>query len=498
MSTTGHESEAINVGGLKASLQKMKTDIVDLKYVKPSTGIPKSDLASDVQTSLGKADTALQTHQDISGKADKSATVSTVTYDTTNRKLTKTINGTTTDVVTALKIAQDAGALLLNPIELSSLSHDYTFKQNDCIMVGSVLYKCTVASTTKPPFNFVFDANNKIVVDRINGVDSVVCDSLTLNTGWEAFLDINDRYYTEQRIESQRNYTDALRVDMNNTIGSAYGICATAGATAAKTVSVTNFRLAVNRMVSILFTNGFGTTNSTLNVSGSGAKPIMYFGSAVPPGKVRNNTLLTLQYDGTNWNVISIESLAGQNSMAVDLGLPSGLLWCDRNLGASAPEAEGSYFTWGGTTPHTKDVSEYWYSEPNYNESSAASITQNLSLTYDAARVNLGSPWRMPSKSEMQELIANCNIEQFYLNGKKGWLLTSKINGNTLFFPEYAEVQGVYTTKQTNIYIQACAFWLTDFDSSSYANALLTTYQDTTLQFGNPYRYSGLQIRPVM
>ena len=38
-------------------------------YSKPSGGIPKTDLASAVQTSLGKADTALQEHQDISGKA---------------------------------------------------------------------------------------------------------------------------------------------------------------------------------------------------------------------------------------------------------------------------------------------------------------------------------------------------------------------------------------------------------------------------------------------
>lgn len=45
------------------------------KYAKPSSGIPKSDLASAVQTSLGKADTALQEHQDISGKADKSTTL---------------------------------------------------------------------------------------------------------------------------------------------------------------------------------------------------------------------------------------------------------------------------------------------------------------------------------------------------------------------------------------------------------------------------------------
>ena len=47
------------------------------KYSKPSTGIPKTDLASAVQTSLGKADTALQSHQDISGKANKISVVQT-------------------------------------------------------------------------------------------------------------------------------------------------------------------------------------------------------------------------------------------------------------------------------------------------------------------------------------------------------------------------------------------------------------------------------------
>lgn len=45
---------------------------VSAKYTKPSGGIPKTDLASAVQTSLGKADTALQSHQDISGKANLS------------------------------------------------------------------------------------------------------------------------------------------------------------------------------------------------------------------------------------------------------------------------------------------------------------------------------------------------------------------------------------------------------------------------------------------
>lgn len=57
------------VSGLQTALNGKGT------YSKPSGGIPKSDLASAVQTSLGKADTALQSHQDISGKQDKSTAV---------------------------------------------------------------------------------------------------------------------------------------------------------------------------------------------------------------------------------------------------------------------------------------------------------------------------------------------------------------------------------------------------------------------------------------
>lgn len=53
-------------------------------YSKPSGGIPKSDLENDVQNSLDKANTALQEHQDISGKQDK--LVSGVNIKTINRQ----------------------------------------------------------------------------------------------------------------------------------------------------------------------------------------------------------------------------------------------------------------------------------------------------------------------------------------------------------------------------------------------------------------------------
>ena len=53
-------------------------------YSKPNTGIPKTDLASAVQTSLGKADTALQTHQDISGKENSANKVTSLSSSSTD------------------------------------------------------------------------------------------------------------------------------------------------------------------------------------------------------------------------------------------------------------------------------------------------------------------------------------------------------------------------------------------------------------------------------
>lgn len=77
------------------------TDTVTTATTSGSGNAVTSVTASNGALTVTKGTTFLTSHQDISGKADKSATVSTVTWDSTNKKLTKTINGTTTDVVTA-------------------------------------------------------------------------------------------------------------------------------------------------------------------------------------------------------------------------------------------------------------------------------------------------------------------------------------------------------------------------------------------------------------
>ena len=67
----------------------------------------------------------------------------------------------------------------------------------------------------------------------------------------------------------------------------------------------------------------------------------------------------------------------------VDLGLPSGTKWADRNVGANAPEDYGTYFSWG----ETKEKSSYSYDNYEYSQSdNFVNIGSNIAGTkYDAA-----------------------------------------------------------------------------------------------------------------
>jgi hypothetical protein len=224
------------------------------------------------------------------------------------------------------------------------------------------------------------------------------------------------------------------------TLGYGYGVCDTAGATAAKTVSITNTVLTPGGIIAVLFQNAFTASSPTLSVNGSAAKPIKLFGNAFPMGKVKNNTILVMNYDGTNFNVIGIESqVAPTPDGAVDLALPSGVLWADKNVGASTPYEDGLYFSWGNVIGHTGDDG-YDFGTGNdgpYASTPGAELTGNIapSNTYDAARHNMGAPWRMPTVGEFQELVANCDSEWTDEDGVTGRRFTSRINGNSIFFP---------------------------------------------------------------
>ena len=122
----------------------------------------------------------------------------------------------------------------------------------------------------------------------------------------------------------------------------------------------------------------------------------------------------------------------------VDLGLPSGTLWATCNVGATSPEQAGLYFAWGeifGFTTDEEGKLERVFFWENYK---GKEISSDLTLEQDAAHAYMGGKWRMPTKDEWQELIDNCNVTwvgNFNETKVAGKLFTSKVNGNSVFFP---------------------------------------------------------------
>ena len=98
-----------------------------------------------------------------------------------------------------------------------------------------------------------------------------------------------------------------------------------------------------------------------------------------------------------------------QPTGAVDLGLPSGVLWSDHNLGGEKPGDYGGYFAWG----ETKEKSSYTASNSRANGKTGSFISSVqpyiLLPQYDAASVIWGNGWRLPTEKELSELDSKCS-----------------------------------------------------------------------------------------
>ena len=157
----------------------------------------------------------------------------------------------------------------------------------------------------------------------------------------------------------------------------------------------------------------------------------------------------------------------------VDLGLS--VKWATCNVGASSPEQSGLYFAWGETIGYTANQvtnGERLFNKDVYNSGSAALISTDLTLEQDAAHVNLGGNWRMPIKAEYQELLDNCNMmwtDDYNGTGVAGKVFTSKVNGNSVFFPAAGSCgdSSVYLVGSNGVY------WSASWYSSSDAWRLL-------------------------
>lgn len=184
----------------------------------------------------------------------------------------------------------------------------------------------------------------------------------------------------------------------------------------------------------------------------------------------------------------------------VDLGLS--VMWATCNVGASKPEDYGYYFAWGEVDPkadYSWETYKYGSSSRSftkYNTVSAYGTVDNkmtLELSDDAARINWGETWRMPTGSEQEELRNNCAWLWTTLNGVKGYKVTSKINGNSIFLPAAGE-----RNSSSLLSAEKCYIWSSSLstDSPHLAYNLGVTSYGTGWELSN-HRFRGCVVRPV-
>jgi len=181
---------------------------------------------------------------------------------------------------------------------------------------------------------------------------------------------------------------------------------------------------------------------------------------------------------------------------AVDLGLPSGTKWASCNVGASSPEDYGDYFAWGETSPKdsytTDNSTTYGVSYSDLQSKGIIDSDGNLTAAYDAATVNWGKGWRMPTKTQIEELVNNCTWTWTSQNGVNGKLVTGP-NGNSIFLPaaryygtslHYAGSYGLYWSSTAREY-------------DSYRANNLYFRSDCYSWYNWNNRHLGLSVRPV-
>ena len=188
---------------------------------------------------------------------------------------------------------------------------------------------------------------------------------------------------------------------------------------------------------------------------------------------------------------------------AIDLGLPSGTLWADRNVGAKSQYDYGLFFSWGNTKgyrPNTGDMDwgdfdnafDYKFTSDEYAKTPGAKLEGDIDLEHDAAHVNMGEPWKMPTAEQFQELYDNCDWIRKNIHGVNGYLVVSKINGNSLFFACSGFGCGTSLSNRGSRGL----YWASTLYSSAYGRRLYFSSSGVGPQYSRN-RFYGFTVRPV-
>ena len=194
------------------------------------------------------------------------------------------------------------------------------------------------------------------------------------------------------------------------------------------------------------------------------------------------------------------------NHEYVDLGLPSGLKWATTNVGATKPEEYGDYFAWGETVPK----SDYSWSTYKWCNGSKTTLTKYctagsywdstepkdnkivLDPEDDAAYMNWGDSWRMPTDDEWEELLSNCTWTWTLQNNVNGRLVTGP-NGKSIFLPAAGDRGDTYLNSADF----SGTFWSSSLGMNSPDLACGVYIDSGDVLRGDGDRCFGVSVRPV-
>lgn len=197
-----------------------------------------------------------------------------------------------------------------------------------------------------------------------------------------------------------------------------------------------------------------------------------------------------------------------QGPTAVDLGLS--VKWASFNLGASKPDEYGDYFAWGDISPQDDyRWSTYKWCNGNrqsltkYNTSSSSGTVDNktvLDPEDDAAHVNWGECWRMPTYDDWMELQNNCTltwVDNYNGTGVAGEIVTSNKAGykdKSIFLPAAGQRYATGWRDSSSMGY----YWSSSLDTDYHPyNAWYILFDSNGLYKNYDYRYLGFSIRPV-
>ena len=191
----------------------------------------------------------------------------------------------------------------------------------------------------------------------------------------------------------------------------------------------------------------------------------------------------------------------------VDLGLPSGNLWAECNLGASSPEQYGDYYAWGEVEPKQEYTypNHKWYKEGAPSQGFTKYNNEDGKLTLededDAVIQKLGNGWRTPTLADFRELTNQklTTIKKTTLNGVAGYQITSKKNGKSIFIPfagfknsEKPQTRFISDDEE----VAVCMTNLRRIDYQVF-NAWSFAFQNDRIGRYGKRRPDGISIRPV-